>query len=60
MNGPFYLEEEDNGFIEVCVAVIGNLDREVTITLSTSDITAESPGNVLTVYNISITLLHRF
>ena len=40
----FIPEAENNGFASVCVEVIGNLDREVIITLSTTDGEAVAPG----------------
>ena len=37
---PSYLVAEDSGNVSVCVTATGQLAREVTVTLSTSDETA--------------------
>ena len=49
-----YIEQENSGFVMVCVAAMGTLSQDVIVTLNTSDLTAISPGTILCV----LLLLH--
>ena len=55
--------DEDAGTAEVCVRVLdGELNREVIVTLSTSDGTAigESPGAIIRFYYIHVFIVTAF
>ena len=48
---PEYSVPEDNGSIEVCAAIVeGTLGRDLTVTLTTSNGTATSEQNLVSVY----------